>query len=156
MVNGFWRGPIASCRQADEIIRWTGWVFASLAIVPMVTSRTEEPVLVAFSVVTCLFSVLLLTRRSFVASLLLFVASTAVTLLAAVSLAWIIAYEVQTGVYANSVAYLAAPALWGLLTALSWRAVRATRALARLDRVDPQHANEAQPRAPALSPPWLR
>jgi hypothetical protein len=146
-VDEFWRGPITSRRQAGEIIRWTGWVFVSLAVAPIIFSLYAPRVTVYFSFITAILSIFILWKQSYVAAGLLFGLVSLLALgscIGAVLVAW---YAVANDSYGIFGGYLLGTLVWIPFVLLTWRAFRATKAWPELNR-----GVEVTPR---FGPPWL-
>ena len=152
----FWRGKIDSEEQANEIVRWTGWLFISLAMFPMIESRSvlaAANIAMAISIV----AMLLLWARSRFAAGVLFVLALFVTIVAlmlAVFAAW---YDARTNSYGgSSIAWLLVTSWWALLSLLTWRALMATIAWHRLSRSrSSSDATRTAERIRPLGPPWI-
>ena len=151
----FWRGPITSKRQASDIIRWTGWLFVSFAIIPIVFSAYAPRFSVYFGFITPILSVLILWKRSTIAAGTLLALMVVLTIGSIVITIWMIWYEFANSVFSRSGEYVLGTAFWALLILLTWRAFRAMRAWPSLNSNAPA-SNAALDEARPLNPPWIR
>ena len=156
-VVHFWRGKITSEKQANRIVRWTGWLFATFTIVPMLEGRFA-PIPANVGLVIAALSMFLLWRRSRFAAGLLFALAAFMTvcaLLLSIIAAW---YEVTDNSYGYiTVAGPLYTAWFALGSLLTWRALQATIAWHKLIR--PQSSGDAARLAEQkrpLGPPWIR
>ena len=147
----FWRGPITSKKQASDIIRWTGWLFISFAVIPIIFSAYAPRFSVYFGFITAILSVLILWKRSLIAAGTLMALMVVLTIGSIVITVWMIWYELANSLFSRSGEYVLGTALWVLLALLTWRAFRATKAWPSLNSKSPSVLEEARP----LGPPWI-
>jgi hypothetical protein len=154
-VATFWRGPITSKKQAGEIIRWTGWIFVSLAMIPVVFSAYAPRFSVYFGFVTAILSLIILWKRSRVAAGILFGLMLLLTVLNLAALILALWYGSTIGASAYAGGFLLEAVVWIPLTLLTWRGFRATRAWPGLSRPQTPDGGGSVDEPRPLGPPWV-
>ena len=150
-MTGFWRGPITSRKQASDIIRWTGWLFVSLAVIPIIFSFNAPRFSVYFAFVTAILSVILLWKQSQVAAWILFAIILLIAVISMLLTALVVLYELANNSYGMSEVFILGTLPWIPLALLTWRAFRATKAWPGLSHSQSPGAEETKP----LGPPWI-
>jgi hypothetical protein len=136
-------------------MRWTGWLFISLGILPIMFAAYAPRFNVYFGFLAAILSLLLLWKRSVVAAGMLLMMMIALTIYSAILTIWMVWYELASKSYSRSGEYFLVTALWAVLAVMTWRAFAATRAWWRLNAQTPDALSVLEEGATSEAP-WIR